>query len=87
MTELNKAVSRVTRGAFQILRQGDYRAIVVTLGVGDVLEFREKGRRMAWSLPIDAAFRYAIQKKVAQDLREGGKYRKQRVNRGKLGSC
>lgn len=86
MTELNKAVSRVTRGAFQILRQGDYRPIVVTLGVGDVLEFREKGRRGVWSISIDAAFRYAIQAKVRADLRESGQYRKPRINRGKLGS-
>ena len=37
-----------------------YRQIVITLLPGDVLEFRESGRRSRFTLPIDTAFRYAV---------------------------
>jgi hypothetical protein len=36
------------------------RQIVVTLAEGDLLTFREAGRRQSWTLPIDTAFRQAV---------------------------
>lgn len=92
MTELNKDVTRVTREATHNLKCGigDERKIVVTLAVGDVIKFREKGRQGEWSLPIDALFRFAVQAKIRHDLREQDKenlYVKSvtKVKRGKLG--
>ncbi len=47
MTTFDKPVQRVTRGAFNVLYTGasEARQIVVRLAPGDVLEFRELGRR------------------------------------------
>jgi hypothetical protein len=62
MTELNKPVRRRTRRRYSVLYIGDRKArqIVVELQPGDVLEFRELGRRGRWQLAIDSAFRYAV---------------------------
>jgi hypothetical protein len=43
------------------------RQIVVELQPGDVLEFRESGRRDRWQLAIDSAFRYAVRMKALAD--------------------
>lgn len=64
MTELNKPVRRKTRSTYNVLYCGGRkaRAIVVELRPGDVLEFRELGRRIRWQLPIETAFRYALRR-------------------------
>lgn len=59
MTTLDKPVTRRTRGAYAVLYRQP-RQIVTTLAPGDLLEFRESGRRQKWLLPIDAAFRQAV---------------------------
>ncbi|MEI9999068.1 MAG: hypothetical protein WDO13_07810 [Verrucomicrobiota bacterium] len=45
MTPLTKAVRRVTRHAYSVLYVSDARAIVVSLEPGDIVTFREAGRR------------------------------------------
>lgn len=60
MTSLTKAVRRKTRRAYAVLYVNDPRPIVVSLEPGDVITFREAGRRQAWSLPIDRMFRQAV---------------------------
>jgi hypothetical protein len=69
MTRLEKPVSRATRGEYSVL-YAKRRAVVVTLLPGDVIEFRELGRRGRWLLAVDTAFRYAIRCKVFSDMRE-----------------
>lgn len=59
MTELAKPLSRRTRGAYCVLYR-HARPIIVTLAVGDLLEFRESGRRQRGQLPVDVAFRHAV---------------------------
>ncbi len=59
MTTTDKPVSRVTRDAYRVLYVSP-RRIVVRIGPGDVLSFRERGRRHWFSLPIAAAFRVAV---------------------------
>lgn len=59
MTEINKPVSRKTRQPYAVL-YAKARPIVVTIKPGDVLEFREHGRRSRWLLSIDTAFKYAV---------------------------
>lgn len=62
MTELNKPIRRRTRDAYSILYVSSRHArkIVVELKPGDIIEFREAGRRIRWQLPIETAFRYAL---------------------------
>lgn len=62
MTNLNRPLVRRTRGTYSVLYVGSRRArqIVIALLPGDVLEFRESGRRSRWQIPIDSAFRYAV---------------------------
>lgn len=59
MTELQKRVSRKTALSYSVL-YAKPRQIVVTLVPGDILEFREHGRRGRWCLAVDTAFRYAV---------------------------
>ena len=59
MTELTKAVRRKTRRAYVVLYAAA-RPIVVSLEPGDVIGFREAGRRQVWTLPIDRMFRLAV---------------------------
>lgn len=59
MTELQKRVSRRTTMSYSVL-YAKPRQIVVTLVPGDILEFREHGRRGRWCLAVDTAFRYAV---------------------------
>lgn len=58
MTEFN-GVRRRTRGAYTVLYQKP-RQIVVTLAQGDLITFRELGRRRVWGLNVDTAFKYAV---------------------------
>lgn len=63
MTATNKPVRRVTLQEYMVLFPNNRkraRRIVVQLGLGDVLQFREAGRRQWYALPIDAAFRLAV---------------------------
>jgi hypothetical protein len=60
MTELTKAVRRKTRRAYVVLYTAEARPIVVSLEPGDVIAFREAGRRQVWMLPIDRMFRQAV---------------------------
>lgn len=59
MTSLKKPVRRVTARTYRIL-YSQPRAVVVTLAPGDVIQFREQGRRAVFALPIDRAFSYAV---------------------------
>jgi hypothetical protein len=60
MTALSKPVHRATRGAYRTA-YAKPRRVVASFLPGDLLSFRELGRRTRWQLPIDVAFRYAIQ--------------------------
>lgn len=77
MTNLEKKITRKTRGAYRILYQQP-RQIVAALCPGDLLEFREAGRRARYSLPIDAAFRLAVRLAAEQLRRERKAARKNR---------
>jgi hypothetical protein len=74
---ISKPVTRRTRGAYAVLYHQP-RAIVVTLAAGDLLEFREAGRRSKWTLPIDAGFRYAVRTKALAESAERRAHRKGR---------
>ena len=67
MTTLTKPVTRRTRGAYAVLYPRP-RQIIVTLAQGDLLEFREAGRRARFPLPIDAAFRQAVRVKAVAEM-------------------
>ena len=69
MTEIHKPTSRRTRDEYRVLHHRRPRKIVVTICVGDYLEFRESGRRGRWTLPIDSAFLIAVRAKVEADRR------------------
>lgn len=69
MTELKRKVTRRTRGAYPVLYRHP-EPIVVSLDVGDLLTFRAARRRGVWTLPIDAAFRYAVRAKAFHESTE-----------------
>jgi hypothetical protein len=58
MTDFN-GVKRRTRGAYSVLYIKP-RQIVASLDRGDLISFRESGRRQVWSLNADTAFKYAV---------------------------
>lgn len=62
MTTTDKPVQRRTRAVYNILYSGRHNArpVVVKIAAGDVLEFRELGRRRRWLLAVDTAFKYAV---------------------------
>ncbi len=60
MTPLSKPVRRKTRHSYAVLDGGQARAIIVSLEPGDVITFREAGRRHVWTSPIDRVFRQAV---------------------------
>jgi hypothetical protein len=66
MTEIGKPVKRRTQGSYSVLYSSPRKArrIVVSILPGDVLEFREHGRRLRWYLAIDSAFKYAVRCKA-----------------------
>ncbi len=70
MTPLNKPVRRKTRWSYSVLYAHDSRPIVVSLEPGDVVTFREAGRRQVWSLPIDRLFRQAVREAVQAQRRD-----------------
>jgi hypothetical protein len=57
--ELKRPVARKTRNHYSTLYVQP-RQIIVTLMPGDVIEFREHGRRSRWLLAVDTAFKYAV---------------------------
>jgi len=59
MTILHRRISRKTASAYAVLYR-KARPVVVSLMPGDILEFRESGRRTRFQLPIETAFRYAV---------------------------
>ena len=69
MTTLEHAVYRLTRGAYPVLHHSSRRQIVTGMEAGDILTFREKGRRRRFSLPIDGAFRLAVKMTVEAERR------------------
>jgi hypothetical protein len=79
MTPLVKVVRRITRRTYTILYVHEARAIVVSLEPGDVITFRESGRRQTWSLPIDRMFRQAVRETVALHRREKTKRKRSAV--------
>lgn len=81
MTPLRKSVKRRTVNQYRVL-YNQPREIVVTLRPGDIIEFREAGRRQSYSLAINTAFSYALKlhadallraKKEARKLRKAGR--------------
>jgi hypothetical protein len=70
VTSLTRAVRRVTRRPYMVLYTGEARSIVVSLEPGDVITFREAGRRQTWSLPIDRMFRQAVREAAQAQRRE-----------------
>jgi hypothetical protein len=69
MTTLDRSVFRLTRGAYPVLHHTARRQIVAGLEAGDVLTFREKGRRRRFTLSIDGAFRIAVKMTVEAERR------------------
>ena len=85
MTTTDKPVKRVTRGKFNVLFPSarKARAIVTRIGLGDVLYFREAGRREWFALAIDTAFRAAVRNKAFRDAVEKAKDKPRRKTRRK----
>lgn len=63
MTVLNKPLRRSTQSSYRVLFQKP-RQIIVLLLPGDILGFKEKGRRSIFHLPIETAFRIAVREKA-----------------------
>ena len=78
MTAFN-GVRRLTRGSYSVLYKKE-RRIVVALRVGDLIEFREYGRKKRWQLPADDAFKYAVRLQAMADARA----KKEAKNQGSL---
>jgi hypothetical protein len=68
MTDFN-GVKRRTRGSYSTLYRKP-RQIVASFEQGDLISFRESGRRTKFVLPADAAFRYAIRIAALNAARE-----------------
>lgn len=62
MTTTDRTVRRRTRHKYNVLFNGSKKARTVVCSIipGDVLEFRESGRRARFTLAIDTAFKYAV---------------------------
>jgi hypothetical protein len=64
MTTTSKPVQRCTEQPYSVLFPGracKSRAIVVRIEKGDLLRFREKGRRHWYDMPIEMAASIAVQ--------------------------
>lgn len=77
MTTLTKPIHRKTRGAYSTLYARP-RQIVISLLPGDLIQFREAGRRQRYQVPVDAMFTQVVRLSVAQQLAEKKKARKAR---------
>jgi hypothetical protein len=80
MTTTNKPVRRVTQGSYAVL-YAKARPIIVSILPGDVLEFREHGRRGRWYLAIDSAFRQAVRIQALHDAAQKKRERKARAGK------
>ena len=76
MTSLTKAVHRKTRFPYAVLYAGKTRHIIVSLMPGDVITFREAGRRQVWSVPIDQVFRQAVRETARVSRQEKRRLKK-----------
>lgn len=63
MTSTERSVTRITRAAYSVLYPAP-RQIVVSLGPGDVIRFREKGRREEWSVGVGEVFRWCVRRRA-----------------------
>ena len=59
MTTTDHAVQRVTRSSYSTL-YAKARPIVVRIAAGDLLQFREHGRRQWYDIAIDDVFSIAV---------------------------
>lgn len=80
MTTTRSKVTRTTEREFRVLFPKP-RRIVTTIAPGDVLEFREHGRRARYRVAIDTAFRYAVQLASAAIIRRIKELRKAGLGR------
>jgi len=78
MTSLTKPVHRVTRGAYRVLYSAP-REVVVSLLEGDLLGFREKGRKQVFTLPVDVAFRISVRNEANRQAQEKRLRKKNRI--------
>jgi ParB/RepB/Spo0J family partition protein len=74
----NRPVRRRTRRSYSVLYSSEPRAIVVSLEPGDVITFREAGRRQTWSVAIDRIFHQAVREAAFAQRRERTRAAKQR---------
>ena len=83
MTDITKPGKRRTQGTYNVLYVSPRKArrVIVTILPGDVLEFREQGRRMRWHLAIDSAFKYAVRCKAFADMAAKRQARKAKKRR------
>ncbi len=79
MTDLKKTVKRVSAGL--VREAGKLRKVVVILESPNVIKFRAKGCRRAYSLTTDACYHLAIKAHVADQRRQAKLKRK--AKRGK----
>lgn len=77
MTLLEKPVHRKTRGAYSVLYARP-RQIIVSLMPGDLLQFREAGRRTKYTIPVDLVMKQAVKAAALAEFREKQKARKAR---------
>ncbi|MHC4121967.1 MAG: hypothetical protein ACYSSI_00205 [Planctomycetota bacterium] len=77
MTDLEKPVSRVSRGC--IRECGKPREIVITLMPPNVLYFRAKGCRRKYALTAEACYMLAVKAHVADEKKLKKKARKKRA--------
>jgi hypothetical protein len=87
MTSSSKAVTRLTDISYPVLYRKPRRIVVQIYG--EVLRFREHGRREWFDFPIDEAMKVAVKCKSGFRLwmmpdRSMMKARKAKMNRGKL---
>lgn len=83
MTSTHSSVTRVTVSPAAVLYRSA-RPIVVQIAPGDILRFREKGRRQWFDLPIDEAFRIAVKCASGFRLHMMPMGKKPFIKRGKL---
>lgn len=85
MTSSSKAVTRLTDISYPVLYRKP-RRIVVSI-TGEVLRFREHGRRQTFDFPIDECFRIAVKCKSGFRLHmmpDRGLLKAIKAKRGKL---
>lgn len=64
MTIISKPLQRRTRDSYRVLYASESRPIVVSVMPGDLLGFREHGRREVFTLPIETAFKLSVRMKA-----------------------